>query len=100
MTLRSILVTGGLGFVGGHLLEMVAQLPLERLVVLDDKSSKSPRAPRVDTTRFHLVSEMEELSRPNLDFDVVIHAAARADIRRNVREAKRIYQSNVMLTRK
>ena len=80
-----ILVTGGAGFIGSHVVETLLQASHE-VVVVDDLSSGNERnLPR--EVRFHRMDiRSEECSRLIADFQpqAIAHLAAQIDVRKSV----------------
>lgn len=104
----AVLVTGGAGFLGSHLLERLLEETDEQLVCLDNlNDSYSPRQKRqnlkrlVANTRFHLVeadlTDREAVHRIFQQFPVehVFHAAALAGIRPSVLDPLPYLETNV-----
>ena len=100
-----ILVTGGAGFVGSHLVDALLADPGRRVTVLDRLSVGGSRAnlERHDgDRRFNFVLgdvNDTDLVRQVIDgVDAVIHAAAEAHVDRSIDEARAFLQTNLMGT--
>jgi len=93
-----LLITGGTGFVGNHLLDVIAAgttpLTLDDVVV----SSRSPQvtAHDVETVTWDVTSD----SVPNLQVDAVIHAATPASAELNARSPRLMFDQIVEGTRR
>src|SRR4051812_41933264 len=95
----SIVVTGGAGFVGSHLMSALAdRFPAHRLVALDKMTYAADRAnvsALLDSGRGELVvgdvCDFELCRRLVADADLVVHAAAESHVDRS-------FQSSVLFT--
>jgi UDP-glucose 4-epimerase len=87
----NILVTGGLGFVGSHLVDLLVQNPENDVMVIDDLSSASASADYKNLKAKYLIADIREIINDPVVFstlssyvrgpyDVVYHLAARARI--------------------
>jgi len=105
MTADHILVTGGAGFIGSHLVDALLADPSRRVTVLDRLSIGGSRAnlERHDADpRFNFVLgdvNDTDLVRQLVDgADAVIHAAAEAHVDRSIDEVRAFLQTNLMGT--
>jgi nucleoside-diphosphate-sugar epimerase len=80
---RGVLVTGGFGFLGGHVLEQILGLGAERVHVVDNLSSNPVDVEvlvnelgRPEVLTYDVCTVAEYLASAPADFDVVIHLAS------------------------
>jgi len=103
-----ILVTGGAGFIGSHLVERLL-VARHKVAVLDDFNDfYDPQIKHVNITDFvkdvtvHHVDLRDSASVRNLfhreKFDVIAHLAARAGVRPSIQHPQLYYDTNVMGT--
>jgi len=100
----SILVTGGAGFIGSHLVERLLQDHDSDVTVLDNFSSGKREflKAHMDNSHFHLIeadllvsSDLQELVAGN---DMVYHLAANPDVKLGAKDTKVHLDQNVMAT--
>ena len=106
--MKDILVTGGAGFIGSHLVDRLIGDGGARVTVVDDFSDfYDPRIKRANIAS-HLERDDFELVEADIadsramndlfaraDFDCVVHLAARAGVRQSVEEPLAYEESNV-----
>jgi UDP-glucuronate 4-epimerase len=108
---RTILLTGGAGFIGSHLAERLLEAGhevwcIDNLDPYYDPAIKLQNlAEAVKQDRFHFVeadltAEPRSWQEPLRDarFDAIIHLAARAGVRPSIRQAAEYYRTNVLGT--
>jgi len=105
---KNILVTGGAGFIGSHLVERLLAEKVWRVSVVDDFNDfYAPELKRANT-RPHLMDENYQLFDANIsdaeflrgifeenEFDVIVHLAARAGVRPSLLQPKLYAETNV-----
>jgi dTDP-glucose 4,6-dehydratase len=105
MTADHVLVTGGAGFIGSHLVDALLERPSTRVTVLDRLSIGGSRAnleQHDEESRFAFVQgdvNDTALVRELVGgVDAVIHAAAESHVDRSIDEARGFLESNLMGT--
>ncbi len=108
MKKRNILVTGGAGFIGSHLVDRLLAEGDWRVTVVDDFNDfYSPKIKRTNIAR-HLASPNYKLVEADIrdasamaalfaheNFDVIVHLAARAGVRPSLAEPKLYAETNI-----
>ncbi len=96
----SLLVTGGCGFIGSHLVDELVEKKCD-VVVLDNLSGSTVEniEGHVKSGRVKLVvgdvKDYEKVKKCVKDVEVVFHFAAQADVRRSVSDPRSDYEINV-----
>ncbi len=102
---RSILVTGGAGFIGSHLVDLLLERPDTAVTVLDKLTYAGSRrnlAPHERNPRFRFV--LGDVADPGVveplvrAADRVVHAAAESFVDRSIEDSKVFVESNVLGT--
>jgi UDP-glucose 4-epimerase len=97
--LKRILITGGLGFIGSHLVDRI--ISRYEVTVLDDLSSGQIRnvSQHLDNPKFKLVRgsilDLDALEEAIQDVDAVVHLAAIASVVRSIEEPHLVHRTNV-----
>jgi len=105
MTADHVLVTGGAGFIGSHLVDALLAQPGRRVTVLDRLSTGGARAnleqhdedPRM-TFVLGDVNDVDLLREVVGGVDAVVHAAAESHVDRSIDEVRGFLQTNLMGT--
>jgi len=106
--MRSILITGGAGFIGSHLVERLLTEGDWRITVVDDFNDfydpsikRSNIEPNISNSHFKLIEadirdffSLEEVFNEG-KFDCVVHLAARAGVRPSLTETRLYVETNI-----
>jgi len=105
---KNILVTGGAGFIGSHLVEKLLAEKIWRVSVIDDFNDFYAPALKRANVAAHLADANYQLFEANIcdadalrtiyaenDFDAIVHLAARAGVRPSLRQPKLYAETNV-----
>lgn len=97
---NSVLVTGGNGFIGSHVIEKLVAMDYN-VVSVDRRQSGSLYVMSEDHTEY-LGGAIQDYALPNLltkyDFDHIIHLGAWSNVRESMEEVVRLYRDNVLST--
>ena len=106
--MKNVLITGGAGFIGSHLVDRLLGEQNWRVAVVDDFNDfycpsikRANVQPHLDNANFQLVEAdvRNEIALENIfsrqNFDFIIHLAARAGVRPSVEEPQLCAQTNV-----
>jgi UDP-glucuronate 4-epimerase len=105
-----VLVTGGAGFIGSHLVDSLLADRWDVTVIDDFNDAYAPLVKRTNIARhfdyrgYHLIeadirSPVDWVDRANGDYDVVVHLAARAGVRASIAQPQLYEHVNVGGTR-
>lgn len=102
---KSVLVTGGCGFVGSHIVDELLRRNIETYVIDDLSTGDIDNIGRhLSNPLLHLiqgnVSRINEMSNDLKDVDVVFHEAAIASVIESVANPSMVFESNVVSTYK
>lgn len=93
-----LLVTGGAGFIGSHVVRLAAQSGHSGIVVDDLSTGKVTRSPwpvhQIDLADPSKINELEKLLRDS-EIDAVIHLAARKQVGESVAQPEIYYRDNI-----
>ncbi len=105
---KNILVTGGAGFIGSHLVERLLAEKTWRVSVVDDFNDFYAPALKRANISAHLTDENYQLFEANIceadalrkifaenDFEIIVHLAARAGVRPSLNQPKLYAETNV-----
>ena len=106
--MKNLLITGGAGFIGSHLVDRLLKTDVEHLAVVDDFNDFYAPSIKRDNIREHLTDprytlfEVDIRDRAALEpvfetnnFDCVVHLAARAGVRPSLSEPQLYTETNV-----
>lgn len=107
-TKKNILITGGAGFIGSHLVEKLLNENTWRVAVIDDFNDfydpslkRSNVAPNLANENYKLyeanITDADALQKifAENDFDVIVHLAARAGVRPSLTQPKLYAETNI-----
>ena len=106
--MKNLLITGGAGFIGSHLVDRLLASRVERITVVDDFNDFYNPSIKRDNIREHLkdprysIHEVDIRDRAALEqlfqgsnFDCVVHLAARAGVRPSLSEPQLYTETNI-----
>ncbi len=106
--MKNLLITGGAGFIGSHLVDRLLASDVERITVVDDFNDFYNPSIKRDNIREHLkdprysIHEVDIRNRKTLEqifsgsnFDCVVHLAARAGVRPSLSEPQLYTETNI-----
>lgn len=106
--MKKLLITGGAGFIGSHLVDRLLATGVERIEVIDDFNDFYDPAIKRANIRAHLkdprynISEIDIRNRTAVEplfqknnFDCVVHLAARAGVRPSLSEPQLYTETNI-----
>jgi len=106
--MKNLLITGGAGFIGSHLVDRLLATNVERITVVDDFNDFYNPSIKRDNIREHLkdlrysIHEADIRDRAALahvfnksNFDCVVHLAARAGVRPSLSEPQLYTETNI-----
>src|SRR5215216_2804869 len=106
--MKNLLITGGAGFIGSHLVDRLLTTDVERVTVIDDFNDFYSPSIKRENIREHLkdprynINEVDIRNRAALgqvfkanNFDCVVHLAARAGVRPSLSEPQLYAETNI-----
>jgi len=95
-----VIVTGGCGFIGSHIVDRLIELNCQVLVIDDLSASENEQFYFNDKAEYHKIDICEKDKIENLfkDVDYVFHLAAESRIQPAIKNPSRAYNVNVMGT--
>jgi len=106
--MKNLLITGGAGFIGSHLVDRLLATDVERITVVDDFNDFYNPSIKRDNIREHLkdsrysIHELDIRDQAALEhvfnesnFDCVVHLAARAGVRPSLSEPQLYTETNI-----
>ena len=100
--MKKILVTGGLGFIGSHLVELLLKDSNNKIVVVDNLiSESSSRNNMFEGVEYHIedIRRLETVELDN-DFDIIFHLAALARIQPSFKNPVKYFEIDALGTSK
>jgi len=99
---KNVLVTGGAGFVGSHLVDKLVQEG-NKVIVFDNLSTGNLRfleesIDKIELVQRDLFSDKDDLDKAMKGVDFVFHLAANADIKLNLKEPLKCLDQNTIVT--
>jgi len=88
---KQILITGGLGFIFGHVAEYLAQS--NKITIIDNLSDGSNPDLKLDAKI--IIDNINNISKYSGDYDYVIHAAAESNVDKSLENQKVFLETNV-----
>ena len=108
MTIKKLLITGGAGFIGSHLVDRLLTTDVERIEVIDDFNDFYDPSIKHANIREHLNDPRYSISNIDIrdraavekifeanEFDCVVHLAARAGVRPSLSEPQLYSETNI-----
>ena len=98
--MKRVLVTGGLGFVGSHLVDLLAD-EVEEIVVIDNLCSESSSREYMRDDVTYWVDDVKNLDKAKYSrygFDVIYHLAAHARIQPSFKDPLKYLENDIMGT--
>ncbi len=106
--MKNLLITGGAGFIGSHLVDRLLATEVERITIVDDFNDFYAQKIKRENIRGHLseprykLAEVDIRDRAALErvftnaaFDCVVHLAARAGVRPSLAEPQLYTETNI-----
>lgn len=106
--MKNLLISGGAGFVGSHLVDRLLATNVERVTVIDDFNDFYDPSIKRDNIREHLKDRRYSLNEVDIrdhatleqtfkanNFDCVVHLAARAGVRPSLSEPQLYTETNI-----
>ena len=98
---KKILVTGGLGFVGSHLVDELLKDKNNKVTVIDNLCSESSSKSYMRDEAEYIIDDIRNLSNvfyKSLEFDVIYHLAALARIQPSFKDPMKYMSIDIMGT--
>jgi UDP-glucuronate 4-epimerase len=106
--MKNLLVTGGAGFIGSHLVDRLLAIGVERITVVDDFNDFYEPSTKRENIREHLKDSRYQLAEADVRdrvalenifgtnrFDCIVHLAARAGVRPSLSEPQLYSETNI-----
>ena len=98
-TNNKVLVTGGLGFVGSHLVDALISTGCKNITVIDDLSSESSSESYMRSEVKYIIRDIIEIPSMDLEkFDIAFHLAALARLQPSFIDPCRYFEVNSLAT--
>ena len=99
--MKKILITGGAGYIGAHVIRELIKQGYDDITVIDENLSRSPNDVRglvKEAHDFNILSPDGIAVLSSNDFDAIIHLAALISVEESIRDPSRYMRNNLLST--